>query len=315
MSGIKILATGRAVPEQVIDNHWFAERMDTNDEWITSRTGIKTRHFCKDETHTELCVKAAEQALKNSGITAEQIGLCIVATVTADMPIPASACMVSRALNLAEDSLCFDLNSACTGFLYALHTAECLLSRAQKKYALIIGGEVLSRAIDFSDRGTAILFGDGAGAVVAQWSESAMPMHCSVGVRGDNNLLAIKSDVDGEMPSIKMEGTAVFKFALEVVPKCMNDVLERAKLTMEDIDFFVFHQANARIIDLVAKKYHIPEEKYYKNIQNYGNTSAASIPIVLSELSDMGKIAKGSLVLCVGFGGGLTWGGGLITIG
>lgn len=315
MSGIVMRGTGRALPQQVVTNQWFADRLDTSDEWIASRTGIQTRRHCTTESHTQLCITAAEEALGRAGVTPEQIGVCIVATVTPDLVTPAAACMVSRGLGLEEDTLCFDLNAACTGFLYALHTAECLLAAAPRKYALVIGGEVLSRILDFQERGTCVLFGDGAGAVVAQWGENFPSIHAQLGCRGDDRILTIQGPGQQEPPRIKMEGTAVFKFAVEAIPRCMNQVLAAAEATVDDVDFFVFHQANARIIDLVVRKYRIPEDKYYKNIQNYGNTSAASIPIVLSELAEQGKITAGSRVLCVGFGGGLTWGGGLVTFG
>lgn len=316
MSGIKILGTGHTLPENIVSNQWFADRLDTNDDWISSRTGIQNRRHCGDgESHTGLCTQAAQLALENAGISSDQIGICIVATVTPDTVTPAAACMVAKNLGLAEDTLCFDLNAACTGFLYALHTAQCLLVASQRKYALVIGGEVLSRILDMEDRGTCILFGDGAGAVIAQWGAEFPSIHAQLGCRGDDKILTIAGPGTGTPPKIQMEGTAVFKFAVEAVPKCVNQVLTAADCGIDDVDFFVFHQANARIIDLVVRKFGIPEEKYFKNIQHYGNTSAASIPIVLSELCQQGRIAKGSRVLCVGFGGGLTWGGGLITFG
>lgn len=315
MSAMNIIGTGHALPERIVDNNWFSERMDTSDEWITSRTGISTRHHSEGETHTELCVKAAQTAMQNAGISGADIGLCIVATMTADHLIPSAACIVGREIGVTEDTLCFDLNAACAGFLFALHTAEALLATSKKKYALVIGAEVLSRLLDFNDRNTCILFGDGAGAVVTQWREDLSPTYTQIGCRGDDKLLLVSGTNTEEPSLIKMEGTAVFKFALDVVPKCMNSVLEQAGLTTDEVDFFVFHQANARIIDLLVRKYRIPEDKYYKNIQKFGNTSAASIPIVLSELAEQGKICSGSRVLCVGFGGGLTWGGSLVTFG
>lgn len=315
MSGIVVRGTGHSLPENVVSNQWFAQRLDTNDQWIQSRTGIQNRRHCTGESHTQLCADAAHIALQRAGVSADQIGVCIVATVTPDTVTPAAACMVSQRLGLETDTLCFDLNAACTGFLYALHTAECLLAAGKKKYAVVIGGEILSRILDMEDRGTCILFGDGAGAVVVEWGMDFPSMHAQMGCRGDNRILTIAGPGTGAQPLIQMEGTAVFKFAVEAVPKCMNEVLMDAQCAIDDVDFFVFHQANARIIDLVVAKYRIPSDKYYKNIQNYGNTSAASIPIVLSELAEQGRITKGSRVLCVGFGGGLTWGGGLITFG
>ncbi|MDD3347263.1 beta-ketoacyl-ACP synthase III [Oscillibacter sp.] len=312
MSGIKIRGTGRCVPEKVVTNDDLAKIVDTNDAWIASRTGIRRRRHCAGETHTALCVGAARAALEKSGIAPEEIGVCIVATLTPDHLVPAAACLLQRELGLAEDTLCFDLNAACTGFLFALHTMECLLAAAPRKYGLVIGAEVLSRILDWTDRGTCILFGDGAGAAVVEWREGWTSIGAVLGTRGDDALLRVAGAETGERSFIRMDGTKVFKFAVETVPRCMDQVLEKAGMTADDVDFFVFHQANARIIDLAVRKYRIPPEKYYKNIEEYGNTSAASIPLVLSELQDLQKVHSGSRVLVVGFGGGLTWGGALV---
>ncbi len=313
MNGIKIRGTGRCVPEQVVSNDDIAQRVDTSDEWISSRTGIQRRRHCNGESHTQLCVNAARAALERAGAAPEEIGVCIVATLSPDTTVPASACLVQQALGLPEDTLCFDLNAACTGFLFALHTMECLLNASQRKLGLVIGAEYLSRLIDWTDRGTCILFGDGAGAAVVECREGWPSIGAVTGVRGDSDLLRVAGPGADEPPLIRMDGTKVFKFAVETVPRCIDQVLEKNRLAPEDIDFFVFHQANARIIDLAVRKYRIPPEKYYKNIQEYGNTSAASIPLVLSELQDQGRLGSGSRVLAVGFGGGLTWGGAVIS--
>lgn len=312
MNGIKIRGTGRCVPEKAVTNQDLARIVDTNDEWITTRTGIRTRRHCTTETHTDLCVGAAQAALARAGVHPEEIGACIVATVSPDTLVPSAACRLQAALDLPEDILCFDLNAACTGFLFALHTMECLLNSSPRKYGLVVGAEALSRLINWEDRGTCILFGDGAGAAVVECREGWPAAPAVLGCRGDNTLLRVAGPNMGEPPLIRMDGTKVFKFAVETVPQCMDQVLRKAALTVEDVDFFVFHQANARIIDLAVRKYRIPPEKYYKNIADYGNTSAASIPLVLSELQEQGKVAPGSRVLVVGFGGGLTWGGMLI---
>ena len=313
MNGIKIRGTGRCVPEQIVTNDDLARRVETSDEWITSRTGIRHRHHCQDgEGTTHLCVEAARQALRKSGVSPEEIGACIVATLTPETLVPCTACIVQRELSLTEDALCFDLNAACTGFLFGLHTMECLLNQSEKKYGLVVGGEALSRVLNWEDRGTCILFGDGAGAAVVECREGWPSIGAVMGCRGNDELLYVAGPGSGERPLVSMEGTKVFKFAVETVPKCMDEVLERHGMTVSDVDFLVFHQANARIIDLVVRKYAIPEEKYYKNLAEYGNTSAASIPLVLSELADQGKIGPGSRVLAVGFGGGLTWGGAVI---
>lgn len=312
MNGIKIRGTGRCVPEKTVTNEDLARIVDTNDEWITTRTGIRTRRHCTTETHTDLCVKAAGDALARAGVRPEEIGACIVATVSPDTLVPSAACRLQAALGLPGDILCFDLNAACTGFLFALHTMECLLNSSPRKYGLVVGAEALSRLINWEDRGTCILFGDGAGAAVVECREGWPAAPAVLGCRGDDALLRVAGPGTGEPPLIHMDGTKVFKFAVETVPQCMDQVLQKAGLTAEDVDFFIFHQANARIIDLAVRKYRIPPEKYYKNIADYGNTSAASIPLVLSELQEQGKVTPGSRVLVVGFGGGLTWGGMLV---
>lgn len=312
MSGIKIVGTGRCVPAHQVTNADLAQLVETDDAWIVSRTGIRTRHHCTTETHGELCLGAARAAMKKAGVTPDQIGSCIVATLTPDNLVPAAACVLQRELGLPHDIPCFDLNAACTGFLFALHTMECLLHASDRKFGLVLGAEVLSRVLDWTDRGTCILFGDGAGAVVVESRGDYPSLYAELGCHGDDRLLRVPGPGTGHPAVISMEGTKVFKFALEAVPYCIDRVLEKAEVTVDDVDFFVFHQANARIIDLAVRKYHIPAEKYYKNIGEYGNTSAASIPLVLSELEEQGKLSSGSRALLVGFGGGLTWGGALV---
>jgi 3-oxoacyl-[acyl-carrier-protein] synthase-3 len=312
ISGIKIRGTGRCVPQNRVTNDDLSRIVETSDRWIVSRTGIRTRHHCTTETHTELCVGAAKTALSNAGIQPEEVGALIVATITPDWLTPSAACLVQRALGLPEDTPCFDLNAACTGFLYGLHTMECLLSVSPRKYGLVIGCEVLSRLINWEDRSTCVLFGDGAGAVAVESREGWPSVCAELGARGNDRILLVPGPEKGVPVKISMEGAAVFKFAVEAVPNCMDRVLEKAGKAVDDVDFFVFHQANARIIDLAVRKYRIPPEKYYRNIGEYGNTSAASIPIVLSELWEQGRVRAGSRVLCVGFGGGLTWGGALV---
>ena len=312
MNGIKLRGTGRCVPANTVTNDDLSRLVDTNDEWITARTGIRSRYRCEKETLTELCVSAARDALHMAGITPADIGVCIVATVSADTVVPSAACLLQKALGLPEDTPCFDLNAACTGFVYALHTMECLLNASPRKFGLVVGAEALSKVVDWTDRGTCILFGDGAAAAVVECREGWPSVGAVLGSQGDDELLRLPGIESGERGFIAMEGTKVFKFAVEAIPRCMEQVLEKAQMTAADVDFFVFHQANARIIDLAVRKFRIPPEKYYKNIQEYGNTSAASIPLVLSELQDQGKVGPGSRTLVVGFGGGLTWGGALI---
>ena len=216
----------------------------------------------KKETLTDLCVSAARDALHMAGTAPRpDIGVCIVATVSADTVVPSAACLLQRALGLPEDTPCFDLNAACTGFVYALHTMECLLNASPRKFGLVVGAEALSKVVDWTDRGTCILFGDGAAAAVVECREGWPSISAVLGSRGDDVLLRLPGLGRGEPNVLSMEGTQVFKFAVETVPACMDDTLKKAGLTPADIDFFVFHQANARIIDLAVRKYRIPPEK------------------------------------------------------
>ena len=312
MNGIKLRGTGRSLPQRVVTNEDLSRLVDTNNQWIVSRTGIETRYCCQEESHTQLCVQAARAALERAGISPAEIGACIVATVTPDHAVPSAACLLQRELGLPEDIPCFDLNAACTGFVYALHTMECLLNASPRPFGLVVGAEALSRVVDWTDRSTCILFGDGAGAAVVECRPGWPSIGAVLGSRGDDTLLRLPGVGSREKQLLTMEGTKVFKFAVEAVPTCINSILRKTGLSADDIDFFVFHQANARIIDLAVRRYHIPPEKYYKNIQCYGNTAAASVPLVLSELEEQGRIGPGSRMLVVAFGGGLTWGGALL---
>ena len=315
MNGIKIVGTGHCVPAQVVTNDDMARMVDTSDEWISSRTGIRTRHHCRTETHTDLCLQSARQALDQARVRPEEVGACIVATITPQTLVPSAACRLQKELGLPEDIPCFDLSAACTGFLFALHTMECLLNASTRPFGLVVGCEVLSRVTDFTDRSTCVLFGDGAGAAVVECRPGWPSICAQLGCAGNEQLLRIPGVGTGEPSYVAMDGSGVFRFAVETVPKCVEQVLQRRGCTMADVDCFVFHQANARITDLVARKLGIPPEKYYKNIDRYGNTSAGSIPLVLSELHEMGRVGPGSRVLAVGFGGGLTWGGALLEFG
>lgn len=315
MNGIKLLSTGSALPRQCLTNEDMARRVDTSDEWIVSRTGIRSRHHCTgEETHTGLCLAAARQALERSGISPEQIGVCIVATLSADSLTPATACVLQRELGFPEDTVCFDLNAACSGFVYALHTAQCLLAAAPRKLGLVLGAEVLSRITDFTDRSTCVLFGDGAGAAVVEWREDYPSLHAVLGCRGNQEALYVPG-VNTASPSfIHMDGQAVFRFAVEALPRCTRQVLEQAGLTADQVDRFVFHQANQRIIDFAVKKLGVDPAKCTGNIARTGNTSAASVPILLDELVCTGQLRSGQKALCVGFGGGLTWAGALLEL-
>ncbi|MBM6924634.1 beta-ketoacyl-ACP synthase III [Pseudoflavonifractor phocaeensis] len=315
MNGIKLLSTGSALPRQAVTNDDMAKRVDTSDEWIATRTGIRSRYHCSgDETHIGLCLAAARQALNRSGIGPEQIGVCIVATLSQDFLTPATACILQRDLGFPEDTVCFDLNAACSGFVYALHTAECLLAASQRKYGLIVGAEALSRITDFTDRSTCVLFGDGAGAALVEWRADYPSLHAVLGCRGNQKALYVPGANSTSPSYIHMDGKAVFRFAVEALPHCAKEVVEKAGLTLSDVDRFVFHQANQRIIDFSVKKLGVDPEKCTGNIARTGNTSAASVPLLLDELITSGVLTSGQKALCVGFGGGLTWAGALLEL-
>lgn len=309
MKGLKIVATGRALPAKVVTNDDMSKLVETSDEWITTRTGIRTRHFCAGETQADLAEQAARRALERGKVDVGDLCACIVATVTPDCSAPTSACLLQQRLDLPEDIPCFDMNVGCTGFIYALQVARGFLLQSGRPYALVIGAEALSRITDFTDRGTCVLFGDGAGAAVVTLADS--PYACTLGARGDTEAIFIEGP-GPERPYIHMDGQKVFRFAVEAVPHCIHALLEETGLGLEDIDWFVPHQANKRIIDHVAKKLKVPNEKFYQNMMRYGNTSAASIPIALDEMAEQGLLKRGQKVLCVGFGAGLTWGGALL---
>ena len=309
MKGLKIVSTGRALPAKVVTNDDMSKLVETSDEWIATRTGIRTRHFCAGETQADLAEQAARRALERGKVDVGDLCACIVATVTPDCSAPTSACLLQQRLDLPEDIPCFDMNVGCTGFIYALQVARGFLLQSGRPYALVIGAEALSHITDFTDRGTCVLFGDGAGAAVVTLADS--PYACTLGARGDAEAIFIEGP-GPERPYIHMDGQKVFRFAVEAVPHCIHVLLEETGLGLEDIDWFVPHQANKRIIDHVAKKLKVPNEKFYQNMMRYGNTSAASIPIALDEMAEQGLLEKGQKVLCVGFGAGLTWGGALL---
>ena len=311
MSAPQILATGRCLPDRVVTNEELSKAVDTSDEWVFSRTGIHSRHFCTTETGLDLAVNAARQAMDRARVTAAEIGVCLVGTFTPDHASPSTACLLQRELGLMENTICFDLNAACAGFLYGLHTAHALLADAPRPYALVVGAEVISRVMDHTNRNTCVLFGDGAGAAVVS-REEGRSWHTVFGSRGDRSSIRVQGP--GPVPSaIHMDGKAVFRFAVEVVEQSIRQLLEKEGLSsVNDLDLVVCHQANARIVDHVAKKLKAREGLFYKNMDRYGNTSAASIPIALDELTETGALRPGMRIVTVGFGGGLTWAGALL---
>lgn len=309
MNGLQILGTGRAVPEQIVTNDDLAQRVDTNDEWIVARTGIRERRFAAGETLTDLTVEAARKAMERAGVQPQDIGLCITATVTPDRLFPSQACLIHQKLGLPEDCPAFDLSAGCTGFLFAMETAAAMLPRMNRPYALLVGGELLSRILDMDDRSTCILFGDGAGAAVVKTTENA-PWFAQMGSRGDRDILWAWGPGQ-ERPYLHMDGQGVFQFAIKTVPQVSKQLLEKAGLDKDQVDWYVPHQANHRIVESAAKRLKVPLERFYENMDRYGNTSAGSIPIALDEMVEKGLLQRGQWVMCLGFGAGLTWGGAL----
>lgn len=314
-----VLGTGSYLPENIVSNDDLAKRMDTSDEWISSRTGIRFRHICNKETAMEIAYNAAELALKNSGIPAEKIDLIIVATITSDCLTPSMSCMLQARLR-AVNAVCFDINAACSGFIFAMNTAHMYLQAGVARYALIIGAEVLSRILDWDDRSTCVLFGDGAGAAVLGLGEHGIRdfIMGSDGRQGEALFCPSQlqnssdSNQEADRPCVSMDGQTVFRFAVRQVPDCIERLLKQSSVSIEEIKYFVLHQANIRIIQSVAKRLQVNIEKFPMNISECANTSSASIPILLAELDREGKLQRGDNIILSGFGGGLTWGAVLI---
>lgn len=307
MKGLKIIATGGFAPEKIITNEDLSKIVETSDEWITARTGMKKRHFCEgDEGNVFMATKAGAQALERAGIDKDEIGAVVVATFSGDYFVPSTACLVQKELGLGDDMICFDLNAACSGFMFGLETTRGLLLQSEKKYALLIASEVVSKKLDMTDRGTCILFGDGAGAAVLTLDDEAV--YTSImGCHGDAEMINCPSGEDTNR-KVFMDGQGTYKFAVRTVPGLLKDTIEKAGLRIEDIDGFILHQANIRIIDSVAKTIGVPKEKFFVNIDEYGNTSAASVALALNQAMEEGWCKDKKRLLLAGFGAGKTWG-------
>ena len=309
MNGFQLLATGGALPGRTVTNDDLSRMVDTSDDWITSRTGIRTRHWCTEgESAATLAIAAAKQALARIGLAPADIACCICATLSAPDATPSVACQVQAALGLPETCPALDINAACSGFLYGTAVARGLLATLGGQYALVIGCEALSRLMDPADRSTCVLFGDGAGAAIFELAADPTPFAVMLGARGDAAIHAGGPSRAGSAP-ITMDGRAVFRFAVDALPKCLHAVLDETQLTLDDLSWVVCHQANSRIIDHCVKALQADPAKFYKNMDRHGNTSAASIPVALNELAESGQLQPGQLLACIGFGGGLTWGG------
>jgi 3-oxoacyl-[acyl-carrier-protein] synthase-3 len=320
MRSVGIIGTGKYVPERVLTNADLEKMVDTNDEWIVTRTGIRERHIAAPEQATsDLAYEAALRALESAGMTGEQLELIIIATVTPDTSFPSTACILQDKLG-AKNAAAFDLSAACSGFVYGMATANAFIRTGMYNNALVIGADSLSRITDYTDRNTCILFGDGAGAViVGEVPEGRGFLSFDLGAEGTggellklaaggSRLPASEATVQGKQHYIYMNGREVFKFAVRVMRTATEEVLRKAGKTKEDIDIFVPHQANIRIIQSAMQRLNLPEEKCVINVDKYANTSAASIPLALVEAAEDGRIKEGDTVLLVGFGGGLTWG-------
>lgn len=315
----KIYGTGSSLPKRIVSNHDLAKIVDTNDAWIRERTGVARRRIIQEETTVSMAVEAAKKALEKSGILPEEIDLILVSTISSEVILPCTACEVQKQIK-AVNASAFDLNAACAGFLFGYTTAQAYIAAGLAKTVLVIGAESLSNLVDWKDRSTCILFGDGAGAAVlkAERGKIFPSVSHSDGKKGEA-LTCLSRHRKGAprktrdlQAYIQMDGQAVFKFAVKKVPKAVKELLEKAELTVDDITYFILHQANRRIVEAVAKRLKTDIEKFPMDLEEYGNTSSASIPILLDELNRAGKLKKGQKIVLAGFGAGLSWGAALL---
>lgn len=324
MKSIRIVSSAKYMPERIVTNNDLGKVMDTNDEWIVSRTGIKERRIATTETTSSMCAKVCIKLLEQANIKATEIDLIIVATMTPDYLTPSVACIVQGAIS-AKNALAFDINAACTGFVYGLSVADKMMKSGSYKNIIVVGSEVLSKVIDWSDRATAVLFGDGAGGVLLTSSNEDFILSEDLHSDGSRGMSLTALNIPNNNPYSKNEpstkylnmvGRDIFDFAIKSVPISINKVLEKSNLTLDDIKLIIPHQANYRIVEMFAKKLKTNMHKFYTNMDKYGNTSAASIPIALSELIENKTLKLGSKekIIITGFGGGLTWGTMLLSI-
>lgn len=307
----KIHGTGAYVPANYLDNNDLSKMVDTNDEWIRERTGIVRRHIVTEDTTVSMAVQASESALKRGNVKAEEVDLIILATLSSNVVIPSAACEVQKEIG-AQNATCYDMNAACTGFMFAYISAQAYIAAGVYKTILVVGSECMSHYVDWEDRGTCILFGDGAGAAVLkeEAGRNYIPVTHSDGEAGKALTCDSRhgSNVKIEDTYIKMDGPAVFKFAVKKVPEVILEVLRKNDVDIQDIDWFILHQANQRIIDSISRRLGIDESRFPTNVAEYGNTSSASIPILLNEMNEKGKLEKGQKIVMAGFGAGLSWG-------
>jgi 3-oxoacyl-[acyl-carrier-protein] synthase-3 len=309
MGGIRIAGFGRSQGDKTVTNDELALTVDTSDSWIREKTGIRSRFFAEDKTNADMAAAAAAGAIAQSGVDPALIELVLVCTFTPDKATPAMACEVAGRLGLAERIMALDINGACSGFIYGCTLADSLLKDRPGRYGLIIGSEKISPLLDMTDRNTCVLFGDGAGAVVVSYEEEGLFKSISGCVPDDDVLRCRRFD-----PAIEMKGREVYRFAVSSIAGCTRDILTATGLRAADIDHYVCHQANERIIDSAAARTGVPAARFFKNLYSYGNTSAASIPIALCEMEETGLLKAGEKVICTGFGAGLTYGTMLLEI-
>lgn len=311
----QIIGTGSCLPEKIVTNDFLSTIVETSDEWISSRTGIRQRHISIDETTVSLSTEAGRRALESAGVKPEEIDLIIVATCTPDTLVPNTACLVQSELG-AVNATAFDISAACSGFVFALNLVDVYMQTGMYQTALVIGAENLSRIVDWKDRTTCVLFADGAGAAVVRAADTGVTASSlgSDGRKGGVIYVKNRENFNPFIPEQKpmdflyMDGAEVFKFAVKKIPEAISETLDKADLTVDDIDWFLFHQANARINQSIAKKLKISIDKVPMNVDRCGNTSAASVPILLDEVNRKGLLKSGDKVVLAGFGSGLTWG-------
>jgi 3-oxoacyl-[acyl-carrier-protein] synthase-3 len=319
MTYSRIVGTGSYLPERIVTNAEFAARLETSDAWIRERTGIERRHIAeKSQASSDLALEASKNALRAAGVSAEQIDLIVVATSTPDYIFPSTACLLQAKLGV-KGSAAFDVQAVCSGFVYGLATADSFIKSGMAKRALVVGAEVFSRILDWNDRGTCVLFGDGAGAVVLAAADTP-GIHASV-LRADGSqsgMLSVPGNVCGGQitgsPFLQMNGQGVFKFAVRVLDESARETVAAAGMQLSDVDWLIPHQANVRILEATARKLDLPREKVVVTVDHHGNTSAASVPLALDEYVRAGKIRPGQRLLLQGVGGGFTWGSSLVTL-
>ena len=313
----RIIGSGSYLPRNVVTNDDLAQRMDTSDEWIRSRTGIRQRHIAEaGETSSSLALEASKAAIASAGIAAQEIDLIILATSTPDYIFPSSACLLQAKLGI-KGGPAFDVQAVCSGFVYALATADLFIRSGQHRCALVVGAEVFSRILDWNDRGTCVLFGDGAGAVILRADDQPGIMASALHADGSYaGILSVPGNVCGGNaigdPFLRMDGPAVFKFAVRVLDEVARETLAKCGLQVDDIDWLIPHQANLRILESTAKRLGLPPEKLIVTVDTHGNTSAASVPLALDVAIRDGRIRRGHKVMLQAVGGGFTWGAAMV---